>query len=209
MNEISKNNFIVIFTILLAVGCGSDMSLDIDEYKEWLTDNKYIYSKTKRINPLVFMLTYRPVHEMVLAQSKGKILSKDEFLEAEYELEGLQYYTLKIGLEGDAKTNITNYKVSNKSESDQRLYYLSFLMKNDIYLIEGNDTLNCQLYHFERAFNLSNHRTFNLAFDKSENGKNKDKTIIIDSPFFGTGPVKMKFQAKELNNIPTIKYPEQ
>ena len=101
--------------------------------------------------------------------------------------------------------DITTYRVNDPGEEQERLYYLSFQMKENIRLLQGQDTLAPVLYHFERSFDLSPHRTFVLAFEAPKSEPSKDRTFILDSPILGTGPLKLKITAKDLTNIPDLK----
>jgi hypothetical protein len=77
-------------------------------------------------------------------------------------------------------------------------------MKDDLILVHGNDTIRCALFHFERAFDLSSHRNFVLAFPRNETISNEPLTLIFDSREFNTGPLKFRFRAEALDNIPQI-----
>ena len=112
---------------------------------------------------------------------------------------------MKISVPKLPGQDITTYRVNDPGEEQQRLYYLSFQMKENIRLIQGQDTLAPVLYHFERSFDLSPHRTFVMAFEEPLSKSPEDRTFILDSPVLGTGPLKLKITAKDLDNIPDIK----
>lgn len=201
--------FLIICCAVFLWSCGGDKPslLTLDEYKHWMqTKASEILVKQKKIGDLDFVVKYRPLNNMALRNLKGKKINQKSFDAEVSKLKDLQYYVLNINVLGDSKQNITNYNISSKEEQEKRLYYLSFQMKNDIRLIDGTDTLACELFHFERAYNLTNHRTFNLAFDRSLHDLETDKTLIIDVPYFGTGPVKLNFSKKDIQKIPTLKF---
>lgn len=120
------------------------------------------------------------------------------------DLKELQYYTLKLGILG-GEFNVSNYEVSDNATQQERLNYLSFAMQKDIKLVEGKDTLNCALYHFERSYDITPYRTFVLAFQQKEINKGKDKTLILDLAYFKTGPIKLNFKGADLVRIPNLK----
>ena len=77
-------------------------------------------------------------------------------------------------------------------------------MQKDISLLDGKDTVPCDLYHFERAYDVSPSATILLGFTASKKTKN-DKTLIIYDRTFNKGTVKFLFKASELNNKPKLK----
>lgn len=162
-------------------------------------------AKTKTIGALKVELKYKPLDFLIANELRTNQIEEERYQNHYQELEGLQYYNLKLSLPQLPNQNITTYQVKNDEGLQERLYYLSFKMKEDIRLVQGTDTLAPVLYHFERSYDLAPHRTFVLAFDETNPEKTVDKTFVLDAPIFGTGPIKIKIRAEDLNDIPNIK----
>ncbi len=156
----------------------------------------------KKVGPLELDLQYKPLAYVIANEFRSNELPQTTFEKRQKELEGLEYYNLKIGVNSPQK-NITTFRVNNQDEQQNRLYYLSYEMKNDLKMVQGRDTIAPVLYHFERTYDVSNHRTFVLAFPKSN--EKGDRTLIMNSPEIGTGPIKIKIKASAINNTPNIK----
>jgi hypothetical protein len=100
-------------------------------------------------------------------------------------------------------------KKQSSSEEDfyNRLYYYSFSFADDIKLIQGNDTLACNLFHFERDYDLGKEKRFLLGFESKEKSDNKnDKILYIDSKALGLAIIKIQIKKGDLENIPEVKY---
>ncbi len=166
-------------------------------------DNNLV--KVKDIGNIRFELLYKPVDFIIANEMRTDELKKSAHQKRAGELDGLQYYNLKISMPRSPGMDVTNYNVKNEQAIQNRLYYLSFHMKNDIRMIQGKDTLSPVLFHFERSYNVTPHRTFVMAFDEPDKKKEDDKTFVIDTPIFNTGPVKMKFKKEDLQKIPNLK----
>ena len=161
--------------------------------------------KQKAIGSLLVDVQYRPVDYVIANEFRKNDIDPTAYQDRKEELDGLQYYNLKIGFTGNTKMDITKYNIRNDAEQQERLYYLSFHMKHDIRMIQGQDTLAPVLYHFERSFDLSNHRTFVVAFEEPDQEHNNDKTLLLDTPILATGPLKIKFKKDHIKKIPNLK----
>ncbi|MEO1438568.1 MAG: hypothetical protein AAFV80_23715 [Bacteroidota bacterium] len=176
------------------------------ELSLWVKDEDNGLRKTKVIEDIVFDVQYKPKDFQVANYYKKAELSKTEYEAVHEKYEDLHFFDLKISVNDPLQKDITRYQVANNEEWQERLYYLSFPMQHDIKLVEGRDTIPCALYHFERSYDVADHRTFVLAFAKQENQSDHlPKTLIIDSPVFRTGPVKLKFSESALKNLPGLK----
>jgi hypothetical protein len=112
----------------------------------------------------------------------------------------MQYYLLNISVLENSAVSIVDYNVRSQEEIQKRNYYFSYLFQNDIELEESGKRHPCILYHFERPADSKNNRTFVLGFDNTL--KSEEVRLIINSPYFGSLPVKIEI-SKE--NIPSLK----
>jgi hypothetical protein len=79
-------------------------------------------------------------------------------------------------------------------------------MQKDFKLIDGADTLDCVLYHFERVYGLAPYATMVLGFplSKTRTSDYKNKTIGYMDKLFGAGNVYMTVEEEDLNNMPSL-----
>lgn len=193
--------YFILLTVLISCGNGNMLPSD---YIAWVNDSDNGLLKEKSISPLEVELLYKPLPYIIANEERSNSIDKIVYNNRLKELEGLQYYTLKLGITGQ-KQNVSNYEVTDDAQQQERLNYLSFAMQKDIKLIEGKDTLNCALYHFERSYDITPYRTFVLAFERKESKIEKDKTLILDLAYFKTGPIKLNFKAADLVSVPNLK----
>ncbi len=160
--------------------------------------------KNKKVGQLQVDLQYQPTASVIANELRKNQITQEEYEQRVPDLESLQYFTLKLSVDEPGK-NISTFDISHPQEEQERLYYLSFLMKHDIRLIEGQDTLAPVLYHFERSYDLADHRTFVMAFENKTPHNIEDKTFVFHSDLLGTGPIKLKFKENDLQNTPQLK----
>lgn len=200
--ELRVANWLVIVAVsLLLASCSS--SLSPSEYVKWVADEDNGLVKTKSIEEISVKVQYKPLPYIIASEMRTNDIESQAYKTREKELEGMQYYNLVLDIT-DAR-NILNYKVSDMGGQQARIQYLSFGMQQDIYLEEDGKELPCKLFHFERNYNITKERTFLLAFEQNKNTETKDKTLVINSPVLNTGPIKVKFLAKDLAQLPTMK----
>ena len=216
----SKKSFfwIIIFFMFSSLGCSSVAKNDSPDEKvvyskEELEKAKENLSSEKKIDKFTFSAIYKPWDYIIAIENKG-IISKAELEKKREEIFDLQYYTFKIKYNDD-NVELLMAGLSSKDQYYGRIQYFSFEMQNDIKLIDGKDTLDCALFHFERTYGLASEATFSLGFpltkeeeaEKRDNPEimNKAKTLIYDDKALGIGRVYVTIEERKLNNIPEIK----
>ncbi|BDS15411.1 hypothetical protein [Aureispira anguillae] len=196
------NYIILIITIGLLSSCGNETLIPSD-YVAWVNNPENGLLRKKTIHPLEVELLYKPIAYVIANEMRTNDIAEADYKQREKELAGMQYYTLKLSTAGGK--DITTYQVNDNAQQQERLSYLSFAMQKDIKLIEGTDTLPCKLYHFERSYDLAAHRTFVLGFEQKEATKTANKTLVLDLPYFQTGPIKLNYKTSALEAIPNLK----
>ena len=161
--------------------------------------------KEKKLGGFVFHLQKEPIPYKFLIHHKQDNFSHMELEEYLKDMGGMQYYTLKIGVE-NSNENILMYQLQSELDYQNRLGYFSFAFEQDIYLEENGKILPCSLFHFERMYDLTPMRTFVLGFEQNPNNENEDKTIVIDSEFFGVGKVKLNIKGSDIAALPSVKF---
>lgn len=182
-------------------GCHSKLILPADEYCKWVEDPGNDLSVEKKIEDLNFTLQYTPPAYVWLVQG-GKNPKEIE------KLKDLQYFTFKI-TDATKKSNVIKKDVSSAEEYYARVEYFYFKMQNDIYLIDGSDTLPCATYHLEPTYNMRPFMVMTLGFavdlKKQKVGSNYNKTLIYNDRIFGCGPVLLTIEGEALSNLPELK----
>lgn len=177
----------------------SAIQMEVSDYISWCRDKDNGLLKSKVIKNMCYTLQYKPLEYIACVENEGNI-SKEELKSKEAELSGLDYYDLRI----EAPENVgelLKYKLNSSAEYQQRVNYFAFSMQNDIKMICGGDTLDCKLYHFERAYDIAPYATFLLAFPKSSCA---EKTFVFQDKVFGTGIIKFTYLSSETNLLPQL-----
>jgi hypothetical protein len=195
------------FKAALFSGTSSPERLQPIEYVSWIENPENGMKEEKEIGDLSFTLQYKPIEFIALKALGPSAANEKTVKEAGKEYQGMQYYTLTIN--NNAGINdLLKYEVSDMQEYQQRVSYFSFDMQRDLLLVEGEDSLRCRLFHYERVYGLAPYATFLLGFDlpakKSE--KVRDKVLVYRERVFETGMLKFKIKAENLNNIPELKF---
>ena len=194
----------LLFLSLLFLACFSSCEQEMlpGELVRYVTAPENGLRQIKNVGAFELDLQYKPMAYVIANEFRSNELEESKYAKRQKELEGLEYYNLKIKVNKEGE-NITTFQVHNQDQQQNRLYYLSYELKNDLRMVQGRDTVAPALYHFERTYDVSSHRTFVLAFPKSE--EKGDRTLIVNSQEIGTGPIKIKIKEHAINNTPSIK----
>lgn len=180
-------------------------ALTINEIQNYIIDPSNGLVKTKQINEFKYQIKYKPVDYVIASEvSEKHVITKKEYLEKLQELDGLQYFDIRIEVDG-LNGELIKYNLSSEIEYERRVEYLAFKMQNDIKLIDGSDTSDCVLYHMERAYDVVPYATILLGFKKSKdiNGLN-DKTIVFRDYLFNNGIIKFTFIPADIQRVPNL-----
>lgn len=195
--------FIACITILYAC---SENVLKPMAYIKWIEDPLNGLKISKTINELSFEVQYKPYDYIIARELKKDRIKREEYEKIVKEIEGMQYYNFVIRVK-DESGSVLKYKTSGEEEYNERLNYFLFNAQNDIYLIEDNDTLKCELYHFERNFGLAPYNTILCAFYEGTSIDKKslqDKVFVFNDKTFGYGLIQLPLAASSLRNIPSL-----
>jgi len=150
------------------------------------------FVKEKRINEFKYSSILKPVDYLI---AKKRVDENNPNLKKE-DFEDLQYFDLRINIE-EFNQEFIKYNLNSAHQYSERVNYCAFKMQNDIKLIDGHDTLNCVLFHHERAFNVVPYGHFILGFEKS-NHPEKLKTLVFHDNLFNNGIIKFTFSPKNI-----------
>jgi len=179
-------------------------TLDAADYVSWMKDPENGFKREKKMDELTFSVQYKTPEYITCMELHGRPCADSVLKKNISELNDMQYYDLKIVLE-DGSSELLKYKNTSPQQYNDRVNYFAFGMQNDLALVDGNDTLRCELYHFERAYDITPSATLLLGFSKKNSSGRNDKTLIFYDRTFNKGMLKFKFAATAFNNKPKLK----
>ena len=112
-----------------------------------------------------------------------------------------QYYLLK--LENKDGSQFPNKNMLSDEEYKLMIEYLSFDFDKSIYLLEENDTLSTNSFHFENSYGMTPHVSFLLSFPKSD--KELDKKFCLESDYLSINKTVLAIKHESINKIPKLK----
>jgi hypothetical protein len=93
---------------------------------------------------------------------------------------------------------------SDSSSYEERVKYFSFGFKSDLTLvIDQNDTININDYHFERNFGISPKGTIIMSAKVPKNCKSLE--LIFNDKIYGKHEQSIEFDLKDINSLPKLK----
>jgi hypothetical protein len=193
---------IFIMIVVALTSCGPD-TLEGREYIAFVEDPENGLHLEKSLSSYSIQVQYRPTPYIAMMEERSTELSTELLKQKREELDGLQYYSMRIGTESSRTMLLEN--VEDEVEFANKLSYFIEHMQYDLSLVDGQDTLPCVLFHFERNYNLSKHNDVLLAFENIGSGAHADKTLIFNDRILGTGPVKFKIDGDAIASVPQLK----
>ena len=165
----------------------------------YVDDSEKGFVRTKVIREITYSACLKPL-DYLLAQKRIK--EKNDSLKKE-DFEDLQYFDLRINITGFAQEFI-KFDLNSSDQYNERINYCAFKMQNDIVLIDGLDTLNCVLYHFERAFDVVPYGHFLLGFEANRKKSISTKTLVFNDHLFNNGMIKFTFMPELMVKEPIL-----
>lgn len=194
-----SSNLLLVAMLLIPALIGCSSNLDQEDYVAWVEsyDNKLHVTKT--VGTYRFDLQHQPA-EYIYLQRGGVPDTKGQFRQAAVrEIANMQYYTLTIGL-ADSKIDFLDYGAATYADKQAKLYYFSYTFPQDIYLEENNVKLQCQLFHFERSYDLKPSRTFVLGFENPFKDS-ATATLVIQSPWIPAETIALQVDKKDIPRL--------
>lgn len=189
-----------ILSLVLLISCSGD--LNVEEFHTWISQEENGLIQEVENENFKIEVQYKPQNYLVSLENRGKKLSKKNYEEELQAKEELQYFNIKLISKTGKPVLKTN--VQSKSEEDLRLQYYIGAFEHDIFLADGNDTLPCVLYHFERTYGALPFNNISVAFEN--NHKNtKDKTLLIADRALGFDLEQFTFNKRDIKNVPSLK----
>lgn len=191
--------------LVFAFGCSKQSSLSKEAYVSFVNSEESGLIKSKEIGEFTFEAFYRPYDYIAIQELKKATLSSEEVASKKKELAGLHYLNLKI--EGAPGLGLLETDATSDQDYNLRLYYYTSEAQLDMQLIQDQDTMPCVLYHFERNYQLAPYNNIVLGFEPTNQEINytKDIEFVYNDRVLNTGPIRMVFNADQLNTLPTLK----
>lgn len=180
-------------------------TLDCKDLIVYVEDERNGLKLDKKIDELSYQLQYKP-HDYIIALEHlddSCIVSEKERLQRLEEINEMDYYTLRIRVD-NYTDELIRYNLKSEEQYYKRLRYCMTEMQSDIYLLQGSDSLKCQLFHFERTFGIAPYLTFSLGFEKAKDSL-RDCTFLFNDNLFNGGNIKMKISSEIFKNTPKLK----
>lgn len=174
------------------------------EYVRWVKEPKNGLVKIKKMNELQFSLYHLPTEYMVCNDIKNEKISKQQLVSIAVQYEDFEYYMLKIEAMG-FNQELAKFQLQSSQEYEERIKYFAFAMQQDISIeTENGDSYPCEIFHFERIYNIAPYTTFMLGFAKENLINSSHRTIVLNEKIFNKGLLKFKWSTSALENIPQI-----
>jgi hypothetical protein len=124
------------------------------------------------------------------AEAGGYVFNVQQINPEADKTEGMVTLRVAIGLH-DGQGDPLRYGISDRNAFQQRLYHLSYQLKDEVHLEQGGEKFPCVLYHFERAQDLHDQRVVVMAFEVGA-PLFSGTSLIIKSDLFANEPVQIK-----------------
>lgn len=186
---------VLCFSCFVIFSC-SKQKLNSVEYMQYIENESNGLKVIKTIEEISYTVQFKPVEYVLLKENKSVDSKKED-------IDGMQYYTLSFSLKKSDK-DILRYDLRDQNEYYERVNYFSFGLQRDVYLVEGKDTLECNLFNYVRSYGLSPRADFILGFDKADEKTIHDKLIVFEDKVFGGGIIKLKISEADIKDIPEL-----
>jgi len=185
---------------ITGTGCGID-AYTPDAYRAWIGAHKDALSTQISRSGLSFSLTYLPVDWLALQETSTD--NAPEFKKIRETYAGMEYYRLRVSLTG-SQGDILQYQAASQEEYYQRVEYFSFGMQHDLRMLNGQDTIPCKLFHFERNYGAAPFADFMIGFEDRE-GNKSDRVLIYNERVYSTSIFQLSIPAENIQSIPKLK----
>lgn len=195
----------MVLLLLLAYGCQSEKAVSPEEYVRWVRDAENGLRITQAQNGFDFELQYKPhTYEALMQFSHPKAVNQEQVNEHIDAIKGHQYLNLTISSQ-QGENIIEQVASSDEGQADRQTYFL-YGMRENLYLLQGQDTLPCLMFHQEQDPTNKSRKRFLLSFAGHTNTQNQGCKLLFEDAVLGTGPVSLELPAKRFENMPSILY---
>ncbi|NOQ74894.1 MAG: hypothetical protein GQ574_22965 [Crocinitomix sp.] len=196
-----RNIFALMLLVFIVISCNKDV-LKPSDLIHWVENEENGLVERQEFEHYFFEAKYKPIDYVIAIEGRTDELKQDDYSNLKSELEGLQYVDLNIG-PLTTQGNALSAGIQDNEEYFERLDYFVTYANQDIFMVQGQDTLLPKLYHFERNYGLAPKNSLLLGFDQGE--KEQDRAVYIDDQVLSVGRVKFLFKNTDIQSTPTLK----
>lgn len=190
------DKFVYAIIAVVLWSCSAGMpDMEASDYMDWYAKNESL-NRTRSYPGISFKATYKDAAFIYLLERNGRKSTLMDFEKKRKELGDLFYFNLKI-TGSDGRDLFTQYGLNDVN-------YPIDLLQDELSLVQGEDTLPCRLFHFERNYGLSPSANLSLAFEKGRK-KDEDITLVFNDELFRTGLNKFRFSSSSIYSIPKLR----
>lgn len=106
--------------------------------------------------------------------------------------------TFLIEIEPIQEKDLVSLLISMDYQEEEVINYLSYQMKDALIVTTDEKQIKCQLFHFERSYQLKKGRTFLASFDLSSIKHDSNPNLEIRSKLFSEQPIQFDLTHFEL-----------
>lgn len=208
MKRILLIGIVPVIILSTAHTCNKPGAAGARDYINWVENPDNGLLVTKKSGSLTYSLQFTPLEYRILKEHADDTLTESKLTAYTNEIKDMQYYTFRI--EDEKGGDLLKADATSKEDFSSRLQYFSSDMQKDLFLIEGNDTLSCLLFHFERSYGIDPRSTFVLGFPLGKkDGPGgypgvSDRTFFFDDHQLGTGPLFLVIHSPNLQQLPHL-----
>lgn len=173
------------------------------EYVAWIKNTENGLNKVKTVGDYQVKAQYLPPQFMALLESERPIQKANWQSAVEAKSEAINFQLALSTI--DRKKSVLRHNLESAAEYQDRVYYFSFEIEEQIRLISGNDTLAPKLCHFVRSFDLSPELRCLMTFDRPSDAK-APMTLVWKDDLLGMGPLRFPFDPQTIENTPELTY---
>lgn len=181
----------------------TNLKLPADNYSGWMEENSSELSKSYSNDKLEFILNFIPSDYAAYLTLQGEKPTQEYWDTLKNNYDSISIFKLQIK---SLNSNEEFYKTDKPDASlyEDRVKYYSFEFQQNIFaVLDNSDTINCNMFHYERSYGVSPYSTFMIGFEKFN--PEKDVKIIIREKYFTNKNIEFKYSKKELSNVPQLK----
>lgn len=188
---------------MLLTGCNQNTEMVKDAYINYLASSKSGLIISKNLNGIVYTVKCQTPELICFSENENNKFTKMEFEQLMKSYSDKFRFSLVIQDEGQKSISVKN-AVYNKEIYSNIVGYANTELQNDIYILEGEKKIKCDLAHLEPA--NSTNPVLRIASAFSNINSKADFVFVFNDNTFNNGPIKFNFSSDIFNALPKLKF---
>jgi hypothetical protein len=204
MLNMTKNNFLYFFLIILISSCTNKTFDTAEEISAYISDEENGYKYSKQVNSVSYVLQYRPT-DLIVNQELGDNIEKENVEKLREKYNKYLYFNLSMSMnEQELLSNV----VRDKTQFGQMVNDLAFNMNEKVNLFTpSKDTIAMTDFVYPRMYGMTNSTTILIVYPRNEKYLEEDYlNFTVEDLGLYTGEVKFKIKTKPLQKEPQINF---